>query len=328
MKKDDELRKLIKPRKYPLVFATIIAFTMVLATAVSTFAWFQAEANVQVQTTSTSATITVQAPDDLVKFYYFKGNGTPGGDYTGYSKYGAAFGNATNVVGKETNKFSTNGGTTNITIDSVAANANAWGLIDLDSVSTASGVASPKNCFNFSAMRPGCYYSFCVYSDLSTSSLAANFSWNGASGITGDNDSLSPKRRVYDNSASPKETSYPLNLLMAVNSYCAISTAAGAATYIGNTVADTPGMADKIVYTDTSGTSQAYTLLSSSSNNTATNKYIYFTIFMGMPNQSDALSYVKTVSSIAYYQRISTPGTGSYAPLDGLKSTLTSLVVS
>lgn len=326
MGNDKDWKKPSKPKRYSLIFATIIAFASVLSAGVSTFAWFQAEAQVRVQTTSNTANVTVQAPEDLVKFYYFKGNGTPGGDYTGYSLYGAPYGNTTNVVGKETNKFSVNGGDTNAAIDSVGDSANAWGRIDLNSTSTSSGDPSPKNCFNFSKMRPGCYYSFCVYSDLATSSLAANFAWNGTNGIIGSDDSLSPKRYVYDDDASPKETSYALNLLMAINSYCTIGAANFAATFIGNTVAANPGMTDKIVYNNTAETSQSYTLLPSSTNNTATNKYIYFTIFMGLPDQSDALMYIKTVSTSAYYER--GDANGSYSPLDGLKSSLTTITVS
>ena len=50
-------------QKYPLVFATIVSFLSVCTAGVSTFAWFQAQANVNVRATESSTTITVSNPD-------------------------------------------------------------------------------------------------------------------------------------------------------------------------------------------------------------------------------------------------------------------------
>ena len=101
MKKDveKEVNKLFKPKKTALVFSTIIAISAVFASAVSTYAWFQAaNAQSQIHTTSENATVSVKQPD-LVHFYYFKGNGVAGeSSYTGYSKSDATFGNTTNII--------------------------------------------------------------------------------------------------------------------------------------------------------------------------------------------------------------------------------------
>ena len=53
---------------------------------VSTFAWFQASANVEIETTNTSTTITVSKPEDFV-FYAYKGNTTS----TPWARKGTSF---------------------------------------------------------------------------------------------------------------------------------------------------------------------------------------------------------------------------------------------
>ena len=52
-----------RAQKYPLVFATIVSFLSVCTAGVSTFAWFQAQANVNVRASESSTTITVSNPD-------------------------------------------------------------------------------------------------------------------------------------------------------------------------------------------------------------------------------------------------------------------------
>jgi hypothetical protein len=56
------------------------------------------------------------------------------------------------------------------------------------------------------------------------------------------------------------------------------------------------------------------------------NAYIYFTIFMGLPDKTDSLLLRDINGSNYYYQR----GTenGSYAPYEGLSTTVTSLTVA
>ncbi len=66
-------------KKGPLIFATIVAFFSVCTAGVSTFAWFQATANVNIQTATDSASITVTKPDDVTcEFYAYTGNTAKG----------------------------------------------------------------------------------------------------------------------------------------------------------------------------------------------------------------------------------------------------------
>lgn len=60
-------------RKLSLVMSIIIGLTATTTAAVSTYAWFQAEAQVQIQAVGDSTTITVAKPDDYA-FYAYKGN--------------------------------------------------------------------------------------------------------------------------------------------------------------------------------------------------------------------------------------------------------------
>lgn len=312
-----------KARRLTLIYTTAIALLAVFSAAISTFAWFQANASATVNTESDSVDITVAAPD-AVKFYYFKGNGVPGStEYTGYSKSGATYGNTTNTVNTSNGTFSTSG----LTDVSISTFANAWERIDIESVSTSSGVASGKNCFNFSRMRAGCYYSFCIETDLSSSKLNLAYRWDSTYGVTGND--ISPKRFVYNGGT----TVYPLNLLMTINGYCKELSTNNGTTYIKETlgVGSTLSLTDKIVFANNIGTGTTtsnYYLLGSAGAgaNTSTNKYIYFTIFMGLPDKSDAMQYIQTTSSIQYYQRGVT--TGVYSPVDGLKSTLSAVTVS
>ena len=68
--------------RYSLVFAAIVSFLSVCTAGVSTFAWFQAQANVNVRAAQTSTTITVAGPKSVEVsnpvLYAFNGNGTHG----------------------------------------------------------------------------------------------------------------------------------------------------------------------------------------------------------------------------------------------------------
>jgi len=305
-----------RKRKTTLLFTTVVALLAVLSLGVSTYAWFQANADVQIATESESAEITVSAPDDMVKFYYFKGNGEPGtSEYTGYSKYDAAYGNKTNLVNTATSpaQFKTSA------LNYSPITSNSWGLIDKDSDDTTSGEASAANCFDFSRMRVGCYYSFMIETSLATTKVDINYDWSGGNGITGD--SFATKRRV-------NSTSYPINLLMAINGYCVATNTNDGAGFITNSL--NSSLTDLITYSGDNQTSSSYRLLGTTTPDageiTSTDKYIFFTIFMGMPDKSDAFSYVSTDGDYQYYQADGTYG--NYSVFDGLKTTLTSILVS
>jgi len=308
----------VRRKKIELIFATSVALLAVVTAGVSTFAWFQAQADVNIETSGDSATITVSAPD-MVKFYYFKGNGNPGtSEYTGYSKSGAAYGNKTNLVNTATSptQFKTS------TIDDYTSiTSSSWGLIKKDSSDRTPGEASAANCFDFSRMRVGCYYSFMIETSLATTKVDINYDWSGGNGITGD--SFGTKRRVNSNS-----TSYPINLLMAINGYCVATNTNDGAGFITNSL--NSSLTDKITYSGDNQTSSSYRLLGTTTPDageiTSTNKYIFFTIFMGMPDKSDAFSYVSTDGDYQYYQADGTYG--NYSVFDGLKTTLTSILVS
>lgn len=305
-----------KNKRYPLVFATIIAFTAVMSSAVSTFAWFQAEARVTVNATSTNASVSVSAPEGA-KFYYFTGNGTPGGDYTGYSRSDSAIGQAPRVG------FGT-GSTTPSNVQFAEANNKFWfRQIDLSSNSTNSGVASPKNCFNFSKIRPGCIYSFCVSYKGTGVGLKLTF----ADQTTGNN--TTPKRKAYHAS-----TPYFLSLGVALNGHCSnVSTQDNAATYIKNVLTATASntnqnaAGDKIVYPE-SNTLSAFTFASGL--NTLSSNYIYFSVYMGFQDKFDAVGYrSKTgtgANEVITYNRGDT--NGSYAPLEGLVMKLNKVEVT
>lgn len=313
----------LKKRKSTLILTTSVALFAVLSLGVSTFAWFQANADVNIVATSEEATITVSAPES-VKFYYFKGNGTAGTNgYTGYSKKNASYGNTTNIIGIDetassgsdnSGKFSTDGGTNYL---SMSTFADTWTEIHLG---TASEV---QNAFNFSKMRAGCYYSFMIETNLATTTVTASYDWENSGaptkGITGDN--TSPKRYLSGGGTNP------INLLMAINGYCStFSSKDNATSYINNTVgiANNLGLTDLISFTTVAAAgakTESYTLLNAAT--TSTNKYIYFTIFMGGNN--DAYQYVSTENSIDYY---AVNANGTYSVFDGLRSTLVSIAVS
>ncbi len=62
-----------RAKKANLITAVIMSVFVVSSASVSTFAWFQAQANVNIQTATDSATITVNKPEDYA-FYAYKGN--------------------------------------------------------------------------------------------------------------------------------------------------------------------------------------------------------------------------------------------------------------
>ena len=305
-----------------MVFATL--GTLVFGT----YAWFTSTSVPNIESESENATLTTAAPDGA-EFFYFKGNGIPGADsYTGYSKSGADFGNETNVVDTANSRYSTDEGSNFTGLDSPIIDqdgsdgdsidpidSGAWGWIDKGSTSTASGVASPANCFDFSKMRPGCHYSFClVYSGVSSLTLRLTTGTSGSS--------LSPKEYVYENGSV---TSYPINLAMAMNGYVRAGNASGGPSYINNTV--TSGSytsADKIVWQNSYGSFHDFNLLSGVA--VGGNNYIYFTIFMGLPDKSDSLTLSHVSGDNYYYTRGQTGG--SYSPYNGLSTSITSLTVA
>lgn len=305
------MKKLRKPT-LSLFFTTLISISSVFTAAVTTFAWFQSSSSASVNSESTYTNISTAQPD-VVHFYRFNGNGTPGGSsYVGYSNSAWAYGNTLNKVNTSNSTFTTDSGSHWTS----TAWANAWTEIDIENNTDVT------NSFDFSRMRPGCYYSFCVYFGVSTAKLKTTFSWNGGSDVTGYG--KSPKRYVYDNGY----TSYPINVLMGVNGWASNSTQSGSSTFINNTFSvDNSTYNDKIVYTNctTGTTSESYYLLGTADAGVSlsTNQYIYFTIFMGLPGKADALMYRGTNGGNEYYERGNS--NGGYGALDGLKSTLTSI---
>lgn len=70
-----------KKAKATLIYTLALSLVAVFSASISTFAWFQATAEVNVETSSTSATITVSAPDDITitpTLYYYNLNGSTG----------------------------------------------------------------------------------------------------------------------------------------------------------------------------------------------------------------------------------------------------------
>lgn len=64
-----------KKAKATLIYTLALSLVAVFSASISTFAWFQATAEVNVETSSTSTTITTSKPDDYT-FYYYNKNGT------------------------------------------------------------------------------------------------------------------------------------------------------------------------------------------------------------------------------------------------------------
>ena len=309
-KKKQEIKTVI-PKRYPLVFATIVAFLTVCTAGVSTFAWFQAQAAVNIETASDDATITVAAPEGA-KFYYFTGNGVPGGDYTGYSRGDSSIGMAPRNI--------THDGSTN---PSNVAFESGDGIDYYFQEITGSGSYTESNCFDLSKIRPGCYYSFAVSYVGSELGLKLNFRWDSTNGITGDNQT--PKRRFHNGSAI---TDNPLNLLMSLNGWASTQYPASLASqYIKeafNKGASAGGSGDKISYaTNHTASGQDYSF-GSGITTTAVNKYIFFTVYMGYDDRSDALLFNSKAgtgaSEILYYNTNQT--SGDYSALEGLKVTL------
>ena len=291
-----------------LVLTTLVSLLSVFTAAVTTFAWFQVDSSASVDTESDTTYISASAPD-VLHFYRFNGNGTPGSSYYGYSNSAWSYGNTTNVVDTANNQYKINGSSWTST-----AWATAWTEIDVNNSTDVT------NSFDFSKMRPGCYYSFCAYFGVSTAKLKLTFSWNNVGDVTGN--STSPKRYVYDNG----NTSYPINVLMGVNGWANNSNQAGSSAFINSTFSVNTSN-DKIVYTNSlvGTTSESYYLLGTSGAGVtlSTNQYIYFTIFMGLPGKADALMYRGTSGGNSYYERGNS--SGGYGALDGLKSTLSTV---
>lgn len=291
------MKKKLFEKKTSFIFTIIVSLACVFTGAVTTFAWFQASAAAQVITDSTTAEITVSKPEGS-KFYYFTGNGTPGGEYTGYSSDDS-------VIGKSPRALDPDDVPSIVGFDS--------GTYHFQEI-TEEGIYTAANCFNLSKIRPGCYYTFCIEYSSTTTGLKITLS----DLITGAN--TSPKRQV--NYATP----YNLSLGVAING--AVSTPK-AKTYAANYIQDAFGTTtedDKIVY-PSSNTLSPFTF--TSGQNTTTNNFIFFSIFMGFNDKSDALTYQSksgtgSSETILYNRGVNT---GDYSPLDGLKMSITGVEI-
>lgn len=309
MKPDEKMLKtILKTRRYSLVFSTVVAFLMVCTAGVSTFAWFQANAAASVTTTSEEATITVARPEDAT-FYYFTGNGTPGSSYTGYSA-------SNSNIGKAQLTFTHDGSTdpSNVGFDSTEGKAYYFAKIDGESNRTFA------NCFNLSKIRPGCYYTFCVSYVGQYTGLELTF----ADSVTGNN--KSPKRMISYG------TPYYASLGLALNGWCSTAQTKGyAATFIKDAFngGATSSGNDKIVYPN-SNTLSPFVFADDVDTRTANTSYIYFSIFMGFNDKSDAIAYSSKTGTGASEVITYTRGTtsGDYSALDGLSMTLSKIEVT
>lgn len=315
MKTKSVVDTIFKKRRATLIFTAGVAVLAVASLGVSTFAWFQANADVEITAEGDEAEITVSAPTGAV-FYYFTGNGTPGTDYTGYSPADSAIGTAPRTISHDME--------TPVTPNNVGF-AQSEGKTYYFQEITGEGTYTAANCFNFSKIRPGCYYSFCVAYASSSCGLALTLSNNR----TGDN--TTPKRKI-GTSGSPG-AAYNASLGLALNGYVsAASTTASAATYIKSAFDDGAVKAsshDKIAYPSSNMADN--TVFTFANNiNTTTNQYIYFTIYMGFNNKGDALLYNSKSgtgsSEIIYYTRDNT--SGDYSAVDGLTMTLNKVEVT
>ena len=302
-----------KKKQHLYIVISCLMGALVLASmGVSTFAWFQANANVNVSATSDSEEITVSAPEGA-KFYYFSGNGTPSTEGTAYYGYS----NALSVIGKS-NKTISDSNTVSTTFVSDGGSTPVSGEYFYEINKTnSSAINYAGKVFNLSHIRPGCYYSFCVvYSGNAT--LKATF----AESVTGDN--CTPKRRLctVSNDVVTRLTT-PISAGFALNVYTYIGSNLNAQEYIFNTLAldghTGYSLTDGLNYA--SGTT-TYNLRTNSSAST----YIYFTFFMGKQDKSDALLYkqkaVVSSNECAYYQVSSS---GDYHAYDDLVTTLSAI---
>lgn len=312
----------LKSRRYSLIFTTIVACLSVFTLGVSTYAWYQANADVQIHTESEEATITVSKPDDA-KFYYFKGNGDPGtpSSYVGYSL-------STATVGTKTNVVDSSGNLTTSSINNVP--------IDFDThfqEINDEGNNTANKCLNLSYIRPGCYYTFCV---TYKTGAAINLTLGQMTGNR-DGGDTTPYRYLGTSGTEP------LSLAQAINSYSYNTTSkANAISYVKQTL----GVAMGLSFQGDGGnpynsSSNKYgigydgeTAASKSIDFTVHHKdaetdqlyYIFFTIYMESDG-TNALVFSSTNSdnNKRYYTKNSS---GNYFPYDGLSISMSSIAIS
>ena len=315
MKKDDELKKICKSKRFPLIFATVNAFFTVFAAAVSTFAWFQATSNVNIETTSTSATITVTKPDDA-KFYYFKGNGNPADvtSYVGYSKSGATMGTSTNVV-------NTSAGTIQTAEISTPATINfASHFQEI----TEEGNFTAAKCFDFRYIRPGCYYTYAV----SYKTSAAMTLKIGQFTQVVQGSGLTPRRYLGSNGTTSLSLAQALNSTSYPHTY---SNASALNTASVDYVKKTLGVGSLSIASDgidydgatPASTTKDFTIASKSAGSDAT-YYIFFTVYMES-DKTNALSYSATNSDNTKRYYVTDSSNGNYVPYDGLSVMVNSI---
>ena len=288
-----------------LIFTAIVSLTCVFTGGVCTFAWFQASAAATVSTTSSTADITVSKPS-AAKFYYFTGNGTPGGDYPGYSRSDSVIGSSATTI---TYNAASPTNPTNVGFDSTDGKTYYFQEI------TGSGVYTANNCFNLSKIRPGCYYTYCVEYDGANAGLNISFT-NTISG-----EDTVPKKKVYD------LTPYYVSLGLALNG--AVSTPQGksfAAEFIKNSFGTTTSN-DKIVYPTYEPASDTFTAPYASSQNMSTNHFLFFSIFMGFNDKADALTYRSKsgTGSDEYLLYNRDQSAGDYSALNGMQMSINTI---
>lgn len=300
------MRRSDRKRLISLLAGLFMVSLTMTSLAMGTYAWFSAEpAAIEVDSDDT-ATITCAAPE-AAAFYYFNGNGTPGGDYSGYSR------TAGSNIGTAARTYATS--SSGITFSD---------FVHID----GTGNNTLGNCFDFSKMRPGCFYSFCVIYAATSVDLDLTFE-----NITNGN-ALTPKRRIYSGGA----TTRPLSLAMALNGYAVASTNSdeNAASFIETTFskgAAREGSGDTINYNHASASpSLSFKFLDDA--NTSSNSCMYFTIYMGFNNKDDALAYnskaVVEESSTEFEALYYAPDTrtGDYSALHGLAISLRQISVT
>ncbi len=311
--RNSSVDKIFKKRKRTLVFTTGVALLAVFSLGVSTYAWFQANAAVNIDTESDSANITVSAPTGA-KFYYFTGNGTPNSDYTGYSGSDSAIGTAPRVLSHTSNSDVPSN------VGFASTEGKTYYFVEID----GNGNNTAANCFNLSKIRPGCYYTYCIEYSAASCGLKLTFS----NGTTGNN--KTPKRKV-GSSAAPG-SAYDVSLGLALNGWVSSPQASSyAATYIKDAFngGATKSVNDKIDY-PTSDMANNTDFTFTSGQNTSSNHFIFFTIFMGFNDKTDALLFNNKAgtgsSEILYYTRDSS--SGNYSALEGLTMTLSKIEVT
>lgn len=310
------MRRKSKERIASLLAGLFLVSLTMASLTMGTYAWYTAEpAEIEVDSDDT-ATITCAAPESAL-FYYFKGNGTPGSSssYTGYSKSDATFGNKTNMVNTSTNKFTVDEGEHYIDLAAVPSeNNDCWGKID---VANSTAV---NNAFDFSRIRPGCYYTFAVIYASTHADLQLTF----AEGTTGND--KTPKRRVYDGTAKTN----PLSLVMAMNGSAAVLTTEveNVRSYFSTAFTNGATKANDKINFNYASPSYVYDFVSNTATN-GSNACIYFTVYMGAGNKADAVLYNSKAGTGAgemlYYQLNQT--SGDYSPFNGLTLTLNRIEV-